>query len=184
MGVKIFSCMGTLKIMKVQLAKITVTLLLIGHTTGQLIQYGSSSLIFTRQRNVWQEQIERVMKAEEELRRKALTGSPRSYTLAESIPATKEKTDTNEKIGSEEKVKVIMEDKIKPMKLEEKKVFSVTDPIKSSYILEAERFLAKFKSKSSRKPAVRTNYKFETTRPPIVAALKKTETRGKQTTSN
>ena len=123
------------------------------------------------------------MKAEEELRRKALTGSPRSYTLAESIPATQEKTNTNDKIGSEEKVKVIMEDKFKPMKLEEKKVFSVTDPIKSSYILEAERFLAKFKSKSSRKPAVRTNYKFETTKRPIVAALKKKETRGKKTTS-
>jgi len=183
MGVKIFSCMGTLRIMKVQLAKITVTLLLIGHVTGQLIPYGSSSLVFTRQRNAWQEQIERVMKAEEELRRKALAGSPRSYTLADSIPATKEKYDTNEKIGPEEKVKVIIEDKIKPIKLEEKEVFSVTDPNKSSYILEAERFLAKFKSKSSRKPAVRTNYKFETTKRPIVAALKKKETRGKKTTS-
>merc|ERR1711915_696295 len=129
MGVKIFSCMGTLRIMKVQLAKITVTLLLIGHVTGQLIPYGSSSLVFTRQRNAWQEQIERVMKAEEELRRKALAGSPRSYTLAESIPATKEKYDTNEKIGSEEEVK------------------------------------------------------FENTKRPIVAALKKKETRGKKTTS-
>merc|ERR1711915_594142 len=82
-----------------------------------------------------------------------------------------------------EKVKVIMEDKIKPMILEEKKVFSVTNPIKSSYILEAEMFLAKFKSKSSIKPAVRTNYKLVTTKRPIVAALKKTETRGKKTTS-